>query len=208
MEEKILAVGAHPDDIEFGCGGTISKHLELGDEVYIIVMTNGEKGSHPSDKKECLNSLKLMGIKESNIFFGNFLDGYLQDNREVVNFIEEIITKFNITKVYSHSQSDRHQDHRNCSKAVCSAARKISEILLFEESSTEVSFKPHYFVELSKEHIKKKIDSLSCYKSQIKRRGINLKLVEYLAGANGRRCNSEYSEAFEINHIIKKGKDV
>ena len=208
MANKILAVGSHPDDIEFGCGGTIAKHLELGDEVFVIIMTNGERGNHPINKKECLSSLKIMGIKESNIFFGNFPDGNLQDNREVVVFIEEIIKKFNINKVYTHFPGDRHQDHRNCSNAVSSAARSVPEIFLFEGPSTNVTFEPHYFVELSDEQIKKKIASLNCYKSQMNKKNLNVEWVESLAKVYSLKSYADYSEAFAINHILRKGKDV
>ncbi len=66
----ILAVGAHPDDIEIGCGGTLAKHIERGDDVYVIVMTNGERGNHNMDRSECLRSLQTLGVK--GVFFGNF----------------------------------------------------------------------------------------------------------------------------------------
>ncbi len=209
MKQNILAVGAHPDDIELGCGGTVAKHLELGDSIYVIIMTNGENGNHPSDKSECLKSLKKMGIKKENIIFGNFPDGDLSDDNGTVSFIENQIKKFNITKVYTHNPNDRHQDHRNCSNAVSSAARDIPEILFFEGPSTKVSFEPHYFVEISEKNLKKKIDSLKAYKTQLAKNSIlNLEWVKNLAKVNGMRCNSKYSEAFEINHILKEGKNV
>jgi len=208
MRSNILAIGAHPDDIEFGCGGTIIKHLELGDEVFIIIMTNGENGDHDQSRKECLNSLKFIGIKESNIFFGDFPDGNLPDNKEAVIFIEKVIRKFNIVKVYTHCPEDRHQDHRNCSNAVSSAARNTPEILLFEGPSTNVSFEPHYFVELSYGQIKKKLNSLNFYKSQINKKSVNLQWVENLARVHTTKTHAKYSEAFAINHLFKKGKNV
>ncbi len=209
MKQNILAVGAHPDDIELGCGGTIAKHLELEDNIYVIIMTNGENGNHPSDRSECLKSLKKMGVKKENIIFGNFPDGSLNDDEKIVSFIENQIKKFNIKKVYTHNPSDRHQDHRNCSNAVSSAARSIPEILFFEGPSTRVSFEPHYFVEISEKNLKKKIDSLRVYKTQLAKNSIlNLEWVKNLARVNGMKCNSEFSEAFEINHILKKEKNV
>jgi len=206
---NILIVGAHPDDIEFGCGGSILKHLELGDNVFVLVMTNGEQGNHPSNREECLNSLKLLGLGESNILFGNFSDGNLIANNITVDFIEKSINKFNITKVYTHDPNDRHQDHRNCSLAVSSAARKIPELLLFQGYSTNVCFEPHYFIELSEEHLRKKLNALNCYKSQTtKKDSFNLKLIEHIAGANGKMCNSEYAEAFALNHVFKRDLNV
>jgi len=208
MRNKILAVGSHPDDIELGCGGTIVKHLELGDEVYAIIMTNGENGDHSPDKTECLNSLTNIGVEKLNIFFGNFPDGDLSDKKDVINFIENIIKKFNITKVYTHSPNDRHQDHRNCSNAVSSAARNVSEILLFEGPSTSYVFEPQYSVELSKNHMNKKIESLAIYKSQINKNSINLEWVKNLAKVRGTKNCIDYSEAFAINHILRKNEDV
>lgn len=208
MKERILAVGAHPDDIEIGCGGAIIKHLDLGDEVFVLIMTNGENGNHPSNRGECLSSLKSIGIKDSNIVFGNFPDGSLSDNKDTVNFIEKYINEFEITKIYTHDPNDRHQDHRNCSNAVSSAARNVPEILLFEGPSTKVNFEPHYFVELSEKEIIKKINALNYYQSQIIKNTLNLKWIESLAGIHGLRCRLKHSEAFSINHILRKNENV
>jgi LmbE family N-acetylglucosaminyl deacetylase len=208
MKERILAVGAHPDDIEIGCGGTIVKHLDLGDEVFVLIMTNGENGNHPQDRRECLSSLKSIGIKDSNIVFGNFPDGNLPDNKDTVNFIEKYIIKFGITKIYTHDPNDRHQDHRNCSNAVSSAARNIPEILLFEGPSTKVNFEPHYFIELSEREIIRKINALNYYQSQIVKNTLNLRWIENLAGIHSPICRLRYSEGFAINHILKKNENV
>jgi LmbE family N-acetylglucosaminyl deacetylase len=202
---NVLAVGAHPDDIEIGCGGTIAKHLSVGDKVYVLVLTNGEKGNHTEGRKECLNSLKNLGVND--IFFGNFPDGFLNDDHKTVNFIECIINKLNITRVYTHSPDDRHQDHRNCSRAVSSAARKITEILLFQGPSTTL-FEPHYFVELSESNFAKKISSLYNYESQIKKGTINPRLISNIAELHGATCNKSFAEAFAINHLFREDSDV
>src|SRR3989344_8492593 len=95
---NILVVGAHPDDVELGCGGAIAKHLELGDRVYVLILTKGEKGGHLLYEEECFKSLKILGINEPDIFFGDFPDASLPNNLEVVNFIEDYINKLDITK--------------------------------------------------------------------------------------------------------------
>ena len=205
---NILAIGAHPDDIEYGCGGTIVKHLELGDRVFALILTKGEKGGHPEDEEECLNSLKTLGIDESDIFFGDFPDSSLPNDFNVVKFIENCIIKNNINKVYTHYPEDRHQDHRNCSKSVSSAARKVSELLLYQGPSTSDPFEPHYFVEISPVHLDKKIKSLGYYQSQIKKGIINLETVRGFALVNGNKGNVKYAEAFALNHVTKEGEDV
>lgn len=208
MKKAILAVGAHPDDIELGCGATIAKHIEMGDPVFVMIITNGEWGKHAPNKKECLNSLKILGIKGSNIIFGNFPDGHLSDNLHTVSFIENHIKRLDIKKIYTHYPRDRHQDHRNCSNAVSSAARKVAELLLFQGPSNHVAFEPHYFVGISERHLRKKLEALNCYQSQIKKGCVNLKWVQNVAEINGMTCNTKYAEAFAINHMFKGEEDV
>ena len=200
---KTLIVGAHPDDIEIGCGGTIARHLDLDDEVFVLVLTNGEKGGHTQTKEECLKSLSKLGIHQANVLFGNFKDGFIPDNQEIVNFIEQHIRKLDIQRVYTNDPNDSHQDHRNCSKAVSSAARHVKSILLFQEPSTNTLFQPHYFIELKKEHLLRKLEALSSYESQIKKGGLNLDWIKSLAEVNGQKCCSKYAEAFAVNHIIE-----
>ncbi len=203
---NVLAVGCHPDDIELGCGGTLAKHIERGDNVYVLVLTNGEKGKHHPHLQECLASMRKLRVKE--FFFGNFSDGYVRDNHMVVDYIESIIKRLNINRVYTHFPNDTHQDHRNCSRAVSAAARKIREIFLYQGPSTHPMFEPHYFIEISKPQLDKKIQSLKCYKSQIKKGIVNVDWVKSLAGVHGIYCNTQYAEAFALNHVFQEGKNV
>jgi LmbE family N-acetylglucosaminyl deacetylase len=206
--KNILAVGAHPDDVELGCGGTLAKHIAAGDNVYVLVMTNGEKGRHTCNRSECYSSLKKFGIKKENVFFGNYPDSSIPLDGNVVQYIERLISGFNIDKIYTHDYRDRHQDHRSTSFAVSSAARKTAEIFLYQGPSTTTSFEPHYFVELSKFHLKKKMTALSSYKTQIKKGIVDLNWVESVATVNGWSSNVKYAEAFAINHIVRCGEHV
>ncbi len=211
MVEKrnILFVGAHPDDIEIGCGGTISKHIERGDSVFIMVMSKGEKGNHSSKLSEFRHSLKLLGVKKDNIIIGNFRDGYIKDNLYTVNFIEGKIIEFDIDRVYTHCCSDRHQDHRNCSYAVSAAARRrVKEILLFQGPSTKVNFEPHYFIGLSEKDFEKKIDAIKCYKTQIEKGTLDIEVIKATARLHGFGHNTSYAEAFEINHICRGESEI
>ena len=205
---NVLVVGCHPDDVELGCGGTIAKHLERGDSVYALTLTNGEQGKHAPNLKECLQSYKTLGIPKNNSFFAEFPDGYIRDDQRTVNFIEELIKQKGITRVYTHHYNDRHQDHRNCSKATSAAARKVNEIYLYEGPSTNPGFDPHIFLEISKSQLQKKLDALSCYQTQIKKGIVNLDWIKSLAGHRGFAGNVPYAEAFAPNHIFRGGSSV
>ena len=205
---NVLAVGSHPDDIELGCGATLLKHLQRKDNVFVLILTNGNAGNHPPNYLECLNSLKFLGVPEINIFFGHFEDGLLLDNKETVSLIERILIDKKIDRVYTHDFHDRHQDHRNCSKAVSSAGRIIKEIFLYEGPSTETEFEPHYYISFTKKEMKKKIKALESYQSQIKKGIVDLEWVESLAKVNGLRNKAPYAEAFSLNHLTRDGPDV
>jgi|SRR3989344_610153 len=206
---NILFVGAHPDDVELGCGGVIAKHLEDGDKVYILIMTIGDRGRHTPNLDECYQSLRYLGIEENNIIFGNFKDTHVPYDGASVDFIEELLRKHDINIVYAHYPEDTHQDHLNCSKAVSAAARprgsnSVNEIYLYESPSTK-KFEPHIFMEISEEHLQKKINALKCYKTQIEKGIINIEAIQIQARLHSIKHKSKnYMEAFAPNHILKR----
>ena len=79
---KVLAIGAHPDDIEFGCGGTLIKFSERGHDVFLMVMTEGQAGAPGSTRnREQLISKEILGAKD--VFWGGYEDTLLMVNKEV-----------------------------------------------------------------------------------------------------------------------------
>ena len=207
-KRSVLAVGAHPDDIELGCGGTIYKHLQQKDDIYCLIMTHGEQGGHHTEQRECLASLTFLGVPRDHIFFGNCLDGYLPHNQKTTSEIEEYIKRFKVDTVYGHSRNDRHQDHYNLSRATSAAARHVPNILLYEGPSKEPTFEPHYFEVLNENQIKMKLDALKCYDTQIKKGIVNLKTLEAQAVMWGGAIKKPFAEAFEVNHIVRDSKGV
>lgn len=202
-----LAVGAHPDDIELGCGGTLRKHVEAGDKVYGLVLTKGEKGEHHPGCKECKASIETLGLEHITLL--GFKDGYLGHNNEVVKAIEEYIKRYGVNIMYAHSEHDWHQDHRAASLASSSAARNIPNILLYQSPSFTPEFTPHGFSDITST-IDTKLEALSKYISQLQKKTIlNLDDVRAQAEAWGCRVKNgtnshrrTYAEAFELNHMV------
>lgn len=211
MNEKrnVLFVGAHPDDVELGCGGTIAKHLELGHNVYVAVLTRGEQGFHAPDLAEGRAALAYLGIPSENIYFGNFPDGSVPQTRESVQFIEDVVKRHDITRIFTHTTRDRHQDHRAVSYAASSAGRNTAEVLLYRSPSTHTNFDPHYFIQLDDRHVQAKLGALGKYETQVQKGIVNLSAIEALAKVDGFNANHvSYAEAFELNHILRGGNDV
>ena len=119
MVKNILAIGAHPDDIEFGCFGTLKKHLNEGDNVTLLVMTHSDvediyTGNIVRDssisKQEASTSAEVLGAK---LILGPFQDTKVPFNSKSVGFIEKVIRENNIDWIYTHWAGDTHQDHIN-----------------------------------------------------------------------------------------------
>jgi len=209
---RVLAIGVHPDDIEFGMGSTLAKHISFGHEVQVIILTDGARdktGNYTKSderREENIRALEILGFKGNPMFLN--LPQVTVD-QGTIGFIETEIKRFRPDRIYTHSRNDRHQDHRQCSYAVLSAGRYINEILLFEVFSVLPDFNPNYIVNFSKNLLDLKIKALSQYKSQFKNYALIEKMVEGMAIKNSfmnyatQSVEIPYSEAFEIAKIVR-----
>jgi len=209
---KIIAIGVHPDDIEFGMGATLAKHIKMGHDVFIIVLTDGardEMGNYQKSeerREESIKALKILGLIEKPKFLNL---SKVSVDQFTIRVLEEEIYKINPDRIYTLSTNDRHQDHRNCSYAVMSAGRYINEILLFEVYSVFPEFLPNYVINFPKELLDLKIRALSEFKSQFHNMEITAKMIEGMAIKNSfinyanQKQEIVYSEAFEIGKIVK-----
>jgi LmbE family N-acetylglucosaminyl deacetylase/CheY-like chemotaxis protein len=201
---NVLFIGAHPDDIELGCGGTLIKHVQNGDNVYALIFTNGEKGmaeTQQTDRQqESLKALTLAGIAPSNIYFLQYPDTELwQVRQEVMTNIAKFCEVFQIQLIYTHSNKAQHQDHVTIYDETLRGARKALGIMAYEShGATNPSFSPNLFVDIT-DVMPKKIAMINCHQSQIAKN--SLKVESVIALAQFRSSQSEefhYAEAFEI----------
>jgi LmbE family N-acetylglucosaminyl deacetylase len=201
---KVLIIGAHPDDYELGMGGTIKKHSEQGDEVYSIIMSNGEAIGN-ADKRvlEAKKSAKFLGIKE--ISFLNFKDTAISSGIEAIKEIEKIINKYGVDRIYTHTFQDTHQDHRNTCKATLSAGKKVNQILFFESPSSNFNFKPTLFVDITA-FLKSKIKALKFYKSLVvlNKRYLEIEAIKSSSSFRGYQSNLNKAESFEVFKFLEK----
>lgn len=202
----VLAVGAHPDDIELGCGGTLALHKMKGDKVYLLVLTKGEASGNPAVREmECRRAVEILGV--DGLFFGGLEDTKVHDGRETVDVIEKIIDKVNPNILYAPDYKDTHQDHRNTGYATLSAARHCKMILLYECASTQTDFCPQVFVNIEKTFELKKKATL-VFGSQVNTKGppsrysLAVRAIEGLAKFRGYQAGVNVAEAFEVGQFI------
>jgi LmbE family N-acetylglucosaminyl deacetylase len=219
---KILAVGAHPDDVELGCGATLALYKKMRHEVHILVLTRGEASGDPEVREiECKKSAKVLCA--DGIHFGNMQDTKISDGVETILKIENVIKKVKPDLVFAHSSKDGHQDHRNAGLASLSAARDSKKVLLFESPAALREFCPQVFVDVSSTFATK-LNALKAYGSQSskvyfkgdqvvhwndkRKAGESRKFpyvsnaVEGLARYRGFQAGVTLAEAFEVGKFI------
>jgi LmbE family N-acetylglucosaminyl deacetylase len=167
---KILALGAHPDDIEFGCGGTLLRFARAGHEVYLYIATYGELGGDPQVRKcEQERAAEFIGVK--HIFWGGYIDCQVPLSRELIENIEKVISEINPDYIFVNNEDDTHQDHRALAHATTSATRYIPNFL-FYEGPTTVYFSPNLYVDIS-HTVDDKIMLLESHASQVSKVNIH-----------------------------------
>ena len=194
---NILAIGAHPDDIEIGCGGTLIKYSDRGHKIFSLVMTGGGQGGESSVRcSEQEDACRIMGAEK--IYWGGYKDTHLEVSQDLISKIEQVISEIDPKFIFCHYPDDTHQDHRHLSLATQSAARNLRNVL-FYEGPTTYGFNPQVFVDISKT-LDRKIEALKAHESQVTRTNIeDLSIVEIArssANFRGIQGRAKYGEAF------------
>lgn len=200
----VLAVGAHPDDTELGCAGTLALHKLNGDRAYLLVLTKGEaSGDIEVRERECRKAARMLGV--DGLFFGGLEDTKVHDGRETIEIIEKIIDEVKPDIIYAPTPKDTHQDHRNTGYATMSAGRRCKMILLYEGASTQSNFFPQVFVDIKKTfELKKKVTRVFGSQLNNHRGGYSsaVKGSEGLAKYRGYQAGLDVAEAFEVGRFI------
>lgn len=166
--EHVLAVGAHPDDVEIGVGGILASHRAAGDSVTILTLSRGGKGGSADDRQhESLAAAEMLGAR---LFLEDLADTEITNTGPTVQIIERVVNEVNPTIVYTHSAHDRHQDHRAVHEATLVATRTVRTVACFQSPSSTVDFRPSRFVSIDG-YTEQKLRLLECFRSQADIRG-------------------------------------
>ncbi|MCR9181630.1 MAG: bacillithiol biosynthesis deacetylase BshB1 [Flavobacteriaceae bacterium] len=229
MKLDILAIGAHPDDVELGCGATLAKEIAVGKKVGILDLTRGELGTRGSAEirdKEAAKAAEILGVTfRKNL---EFSDGFFVNNTSSQLEVIKILRKFRPEIVFCNAIDDRHIDHPKGSQLVSDACflsglRKIETIF---EGNKQNAWRPkavyHYiqwknlspdFVIDVTGFIEKKMEAVMAYESQFFDPKTNepdtpissknfLESITYRARDLGRLAGVEYAEGFTVERAI------
>nr|MBI3612525.1 PIG-L family deacetylase [Nitrospirota bacterium] len=192
---RVLALGAHPDDIEAGCGGALITYARDGHQVFLLVLTEGEEGGQSSVRRqEQEQASKLIGAEK--VYWGGFRDTEISVDRELIKRIEQVVREVDPQVIFVHYPDDTHQDHRNLATCTVTAARYTRNVLFYEGPTTQ-NFSPTVFVDIDKV-LDEKIEALCAHRSQIKKTNIEkltivdiIRASSHFRGIQGRVTNAE-----------------
>ncbi|BBC38367.1 hypothetical protein SGFS_096610 [Streptomyces graminofaciens] len=193
MWDRVLAVGAHPDDIEFGCGGALLRHAAQGASITLVVVSDGARGGDATERAaEQTRAAEALGAK---VVMLRLPDGRLGPLDELVTLLEEEIASADPDLVYTHLPEDTHQDHIQTHRAMRIAARQLANVLLFESPRSPL-LSSGIGVNIGSV-IKEKATLLSTHASQVRTRPeLRSKSVRARAFLHGTRFGCDFAEMF------------
>ncbi|MFH1127390.1 MAG: PIG-L deacetylase family protein [archaeon] len=208
---NVIAIGAHPDDIEFNCAGTLVKHIERGDEVVMISVSDGATVNHKNETIRSKENATIEAKSAAELIGAElYILGYkaldIPHNHRIVSELESIINRHKADIVYTHWHGHTNQDHWRVSLSVLAAARCVDRVLMWEEgiphSSCTSGFNPQVYIDITGQQ-DKKMQAIALHRSQMEKYRTDL-LEGIIARARyrGYQIRKKYAECFELNRMV------
>jgi len=200
--KKIFFLGAHPDDIELGCGGLIA-HIAENSELFCITLSDNQKNPLLTNLiKEHYQSMHILGVEESHIILHPFTTRRFQHERqEILECLIDLNKKYTPDIIFTHTQSDLHQDHSTVTMEALRAFRGVS-IFGYDVIRSSHNFSPNFFIKIDEKDVEKKISALAAYSTYQDKYYFSPEVTRAIALHNGALAESHYAEGFDIFRLI------
>ena len=194
--QVVLAIGAHPDDVEIGAGGALAVHADLGHEIAILTLCRGSRGG--AAERRAAESQEAARILSAELYLEDFDDTGIGEGDPTISVISRVVDAVAPTTVYTHSIHDVHQDHRNTHSAVMVAAQDVGRVYCYQSPSATVDFRPTRFVSIDRQ-LDRKLEAIASFDSQVEvRTYLEPDLIQSIARSWSRFAEGRYAEAFEV----------
>ena len=202
--KKVLFLGAHPDDIELGCGALLH-HVVKQTEVLCVTLSDNQKNPDlQSVKNEHLESMAVLGVPKEKLILGPFTTRVFPTARqEILEYFLKLRADFQPDLIFVHSNKDVHQDHLTMTDEALRAFRGIT-VLGFDVVRSSYGFFPHFLVEVTEEDVNKKVEALACYETYRDRYYFNSELTRSIMLRHGALAERPFAEGFDILRIVGK----
>jgi LmbE family N-acetylglucosaminyl deacetylase len=200
--KKVLFIGAHPDDIELGCGALLH-HIAGETDVLCVTLSDNQKNPDLKNlRDEHLESMAILGVPEQKVVFGPFTTRVFPDSRQdILEYFLKFRREFKPDLILVHTEHDIHQDHNVISEEALRAYRGIT-VLGYDVVRSSYGFFPHFLVEVSELDVQKKIEALARYETYRDRYYFNSELTRSIMIRHGALAECPFAEGFDILRIV------
>lgn len=208
QNNRVLVLAPHTDDGELGCGGTISRMVEEGHQVYYAAFSTAAESvppPFPPDilEQEVREGTKVLGIPAANLLVYKYKVRHLPHMRQEI--LEELVRmkrEIDPGTVFLPSAQDLHQDHQTIHLEGLRAFKTVT-VLGYELPWNNLSFDYRHFCILTRAHVQTKIAALRCYQSQQHRPYTQEEFIWSWARTRGGQIMVEYAEAFDVLRWVR-----
>ncbi len=200
--KRVFFIGAHPDDIEIGCGALIA-NIQKSAEVFCITLSNNQKNPLLTDVvREHNESMRILGIDEKHRFLENFeTRRFKQFRQEILEYLFSLNIKYQPDMVFVHSSADLHQDHSTVTQESLRVFRGTS-LFGYDVIRSSYGFFPTFLIEVSESDVEKKIKALAAYQTYKDKYYFAPELTRAIIIRNGAIAEKKYAEGFDILRMV------
>lgn len=200
--KRIFFLGAHPDDIELGCGALIAQISKKTDILSITLSDNQKNPSLTHLVDEHYRSMGILGVPKEKIILGSFeTRRFPQLRQEILEFLINLNHKFEPDIIFVHTRSDLHQDHVTVTEEALRAFRGIS-IFGYDVIRSSYGFFPSFMVEVSEKDVEMKLKALAEYHTYADKYYFKPDITRATLIRHGAIAERPYAEAFDILRVI------
>lgn len=199
---KVCFIGAHPDDIELGCGALIA-HIASETDVLCVTLSDNQKNPLlPRLVEEHKCSMEVLGVSPERVILGTFeTRRFPHARQEILEYLIDLNRTFKPEIVFVHTKSDLHQDHGTLTEEALRAFRGVT-VLGYDVIRSSYGFFPSFLVEVSEADAERKVRALNSYKTYEGKYYFNPDITRATLIRNGALCERPYAEGFDILRII------
>ena len=199
---KLLFLGAHPDDIELGCGALLSNLAEKTDVLCVTLSDNRKNPALQNLVEEHYRSMAVLGLDRQQIVLGPFeTRNFPRDRQEILEYLFELNRTYRPEIVFVHTQADIHQDHLVVTMEALRAFRGTT-VLGFDVLRSSYGFFPHFLVEVTERDVERKVKSLLEYSTYCDKYYFSPEVVRSTLTRHGALAERPFAEGFDILRII------
>jgi len=200
--QRVLFLGAHPDDIELGCGALIHHIAPLSDVLCVTLSDNQKNPLLKNVVEEQYKAMAALGLTKDKVVLGQFTTRIFQDARQdILEYFLKLRNDFKPDIIFVHSKQDVHQDHNTMTDESLRAFRGIT-LLGFDVVRSSYGFFPNFLVEVSEEDVNAKIEALSQYETYRDKYYFNSELTRSIMVRHGALAEVSFAEGFDILRIV------